>query len=189
MAASTADRNTERRSGEELYLPVAAATRIFAGIMAAINSGGYIVPAADTAGLRVIGRSEEQIDNSAGANGDLGIQLRRGVFLFDNSTTNALDKDDIGKQCFVEDDHTVAETSTNGVKAGRFLGFKDGDETQCWVETPGAIGSLGKYAPTTTAIATADGSDAATTQALANATKAKVNTLIQDVAALAAALN
>ena len=167
---------------------MAATTKLYAGILVAVNASGYVVPAADTAGLVVMGRSEKQVDNSAGANGDLLAQIRRGVFLFDNSTTAALDKDDIGKQCFVEDDHTVAETSTNGVKAGRFVGFKDGDETQCWVETPGAQGSLGKYSPATTAISTADGSDAATTQALANATKAKVNTLIQDLAALAAAL-
>lgn len=188
MGASTADRNTERRSGEELYLPVAAATKLYLGILAAINSGGFIVAAADTAGLRVIGLTQDQVDNTAGANGDLGVQLRRGVFLLDNSTTAALDKDDIGKQCYVEDDHTVAETSTNGVKAGRFLGFKEGAETECWVETPGALGSLGAYAATAAAVTTADGSDAATTQALANALKVELNKLIIDVAALKSAV-
>lgn len=179
-------------------MPVAAATMIYGGIMIAWNAAGYIVAAADTAGLRIAGVADQQIDNTGGANGDLLVQTKRTgdlqrQFLFDNSTTAALDKDDIGKICYVEDDHTVAETSTNGVKAGRFMGFggdpTGSDETVCWVEIAEAPGALGKYSPTTTAITTADGSDAATTQALANATKAKVNTLIQDVAALAAALN
>lgn len=152
MSASTQDRNTERRSGEELSLPVAASTIIYAGILVALNSGGYLVAAADTAALKVVGRSEERVDNSAGANGLLNCQVRRGVFLFDNSATAALDKDDVGKQCFVEDDHTVAETSTNSIKAGRFLGFggdpSGSDETLCWVETPGAFGSLGSFTQT-----------------------------------------
>jgi hypothetical protein len=67
---------------------------------------------------------------------------------------------------YVEDDHTVARTTTNFVKAGRFMGFggdPDGsDATKCWIEIS-PLSSLGW-----TAVATADGSDAATTQALAN---------------------
>lgn len=188
MSASTADRNTDRRSGEELSLPVAASTLLYAGILAALNSGGFVVAAADTAGLRVIGRTEERVDNAAGANGALAVQVRRGVFLFDNSTTAALDKDDIGKQCFVEDDHTVAETSTHGVKAGRFLGFNDGDETQCWVETPGSLGSLGKFTQTSAAIALADATDDATVWALANALKVEHNKVVADITALKSAL-
>jgi hypothetical protein len=170
MAASTADRNTERRSGEELALPVAAATKIYAGIMVALNAAGYLVAAADTAGLKVIGRSEQQVDNLGGANGALLCHVRRGVYLFDNSTTNALDADDLFEDCFVEDDHTVAETSTNGVKAGRFVGFggdpSGSDVTQCWVEI---------FSYPLPKITTADATDLASAVALANAIKAALN--------------
>ena len=45
----------------------------------------------------------------------------------------------------------------------------------------GAFRESGKAADAVTDISTADGSDAATTQALANATKAKVNELLGEL--------
>jgi hypothetical protein len=176
MAASTADRNTERRSGEELALPVAGGVKIFAGIMVALNAAGFLVPASDTAGLKGIGRSEEQVDNSGGANGDVRCQVRRGVYLFDNSTGSPVVQADLFRTVFVEDDHTVAHASTNGVRAGRFVGFggdpTGSDNTQCWIDmNPGA--GLG-VAP----VATADATDLASAEALANALKAKINSVL-----------
>jgi hypothetical protein len=181
MAASTRDRDTKRRSGREIYWPIAAATKIYGGIMVALNAAGYLVAASDTAALRVAGVSDELKDNTGGANGALSLQLRRQgaenhLFLFANSTANAIVQADLGKVVYVEDDHTVARTTTNFVKAGRFMGFggdPDGsDATKCWIEIS-PLSSLGW-----TAVATADGSDAATTQALANALKASLNKLI-----------
>lgn len=178
MAASTSDRNTDRRASRQPAYPVAAATKIYAGILCALNAAGYVVPAADTAGLRVIGVSQQQVDNTAGANGDLFVQLWRrddeyNEFLFDNDGTNPLTQADLFKQAYVKDDHTVCVVagSANKVKAGRFVGFgKNGtDATKVWIEVNHASG-LG--AP---AVTTADGSDAATTQALANALKAAFN--------------
>lgn len=176
MAASTTDRNTERRSGEELALPVAASTKIYAGIMVALNALGFLVAAADAAALRVTGRSEQQVDNTGGANGALLCQVRDGVFLFDNSTGSPVLAADSGKAVFVEDDHTVARATTNGVKAGRFIGFggdpTGSDPTQCWVDMRVSRNSgLG-------AVTTADAADLASAIALANALKAKVNSLV-----------
>lgn len=176
MAASTADRNTERRSGEIVAFPVAASTKIFAGIMVALNASGYLVVATDTAALKVVGRSEQFVDNSAGSNGLLLCDVRRGVFLWDNSTGSAVVLGDVGKTVFVEDDHTVAHSSTNSVKAGRFLGFggdpTGSDNTQCWVESSPGQG-LGF-----TAVATPDASDLATVIVLSNSLKAKLNSLV-----------
>lgn len=130
--AATAARNTDARPGDLLSLPVAATTTIWAGTLVARDAAGRAVPASDTAGLRVVGRAEETIDNSAGAAGDLSISVRIGCFKFANSATEAVDADDVGKMAVVEDDQTVAETSTNKVSAGRITGV---DSDGVWVDT------------------------------------------------------
>ena len=121
----TADRNTPIKDGELLVLGMAAATKVFAGGMAAANASGYIRPAADAAGLTVVGMTEEQVDNSAGANGDLTVPVRRGkVFIFKNSATNAVTLAQLGKDIYVEDDETVASAGgTNSIVAGTCLGI------------------------------------------------------------------
>lgn len=130
--AATASIDTPERSGEMIYLPLAAATKIFAGTLVAVNSAGNALPAADTAGLRVMGRAEQTVDNTGGAAGDLSINVKRGVFRLPNSATAAVDADDKGKICFIETDEVVAETSTHKVKAGRVV---DVDDDGVWVDT------------------------------------------------------
>lgn len=128
MAAATAPINTDEiPQGNLLYLPVAAATKIFAGTLAGIDSAGRAVPASDTAGLKVGGLAQETVDNSAGAAGALSINLKKGVFKFDNSATAAIDADDVDKVCYVEDDHTVAESTVNSVVAGIVIGIDAAD--------------------------------------------------------------
>lgn len=131
-AAATAARNTDTRPGDLLSLPLAAATKIFLGTLVARDSAGRAVPASDTAGLRVVGRAEETVDNSAGAAAALSIEIRLGCFKFTNSGTAAVDADDVGKMAVVEDDQTVAETSTNLVTAGRITAV---DSDGVWVDT------------------------------------------------------
>lgn len=131
-AVATAERNTDTRTGEFVYLPLAAATKIYQGTIVARDSAGRVVAASDTAGLRVIGIAEQTVDNSAGAAGDLSINVRLGVFKFENSATNAVDADDIGKMAVVEDNQVVAETSTNKVCAGRILAV---DSDGVWIDT------------------------------------------------------
>jgi hypothetical protein len=71
----------------------------------------------------------------------------------------------VDKIMYVVDDSTVDDAlNTNGVKAGRLVEYIGA--TEGWIEILGTM-SLG--------ITTADGSDAATTQALANAIKAALN--------------
>ena len=134
--ALTADRNTPYRNGEFLNIGVAGSTKIYAGAMVAKNTSGYALPAADTAGLIVMGRSEEQVDNSSGSNGDENITIRRNeAFKFKNSTTNAVTIAEIGKDIFVEDDETVSkEPGTNSIIAGKCI---DVESDGVWVFIPG----------------------------------------------------
>ncbi len=125
--ALTADRNTPYRDGKMLVLGVAAATKIYAGSMVAADAAGNIVPAANAAGLVVLGRAEEQVDNSSGLAGDKSVQIRRRkVFAFINSTTNPVTAAFIGRSVFVEDDATVSSQGGSGsIVAGTCLGFAD----------------------------------------------------------------
>lgn len=122
MAAATAQINTPERQGKVTAYPLAAATIIYAGTLVALDSSGNAVPASDTAGLRVVGLAQETIDNSAGIAGALKIATKVGVFQLNNSAGDALDANDKGKICYVEDDNTVCEAgATHKVKAGRVL--------------------------------------------------------------------
>lgn len=134
MSALTADRNTPYKDGELLSFKVAANVKCFAGGIAVLE-GGYCRPGRTAAGLVYIGRFEQQVDNSGGAAGAKVVMVRRGkAFLFDNSTTNAITQADLGQDCYIEDDQTVAQSAGTGAgaksKAGRIMGL---DAMGVWV--------------------------------------------------------
>lgn len=126
MSATTTAIEAPEMPGNFLTLPVAAATSIPAGAMVAVNSSGNAVNAADTAGLTVLGRCEADADNSSGSAGDISVKIKRGIFGWQNSGSAAVDADDIGKEVFVEDNQTVAESSTNSVVAGAVHTIENG---------------------------------------------------------------
>ncbi len=134
MSAATEPVNTPERAGLGIALPVAASTTIHAGTLVALDSSGNAVPAAATAGLTVIGRAAATADNSAGSAGDIKVVAHRGCFRYANSATAAVDADDKGKPCYVEDDNTVAETASNSVVAGVVV---DVDADGVWIDTTG----------------------------------------------------
>lgn len=160
MAPLTEDRNTIRRDGQEISLPVAASKKIYAGSLVAKDAAGNATPGATATTLLGIGRAEETVDNSAGSAGDKTVQVRKGVFQFANSASgDEITRADIGKDCYIVDDQTVAKTdggSTRSV-AGR---VHDVDADGVWVEfsiipRPATVGSadldptLLKYATVT----------------------------------------
>lgn len=137
FAALTGDRDTPLREGELYSYGVAANAKGFAGGLIALNSAGYAVPASDTAGLRVVGRSEEAFDNTGGANGALAVTARRGVFKFAGT---GLTVADIGKNALVTDDQTVSVLdTTNNVVAGVIVAVDSA--TEAWVEIGPSAGS------------------------------------------------
>lgn len=122
MAALTADQNIPMRAPErEIILKVAAATTIYAGAMVAVNATGYAVPASDTAGLTVIGRASCMADNSAGADGDMVLEVLKAVYKYKTEGGSACDLADVGQDVFVLDDNTVVKTAgaVNAVVAGK----------------------------------------------------------------------
>lgn len=117
MSALTTSRDTREIAGSLLQLTVKDAKTIYAGALVAVDATGYALPAADAANLRVLGRAEH------GAAAGEKIMIKRGVFLFDNNSGDAVDAADIGGYCYVADDQTVQATAnSNAVVAGLVRG-------------------------------------------------------------------
>ena len=116
MAALTKDRDTVRKEGVEIPVPMAASTKVYAGSGVCTNATGYAVPAVDTAAFFSAGVAQEQVDNSAGADGALNVRVRRhGCHKF---AASGITQADIGKKVYWVDDQTVALSTTNSVLAG-----------------------------------------------------------------------
>lgn len=135
MAAATSDQNTERRSGKVVSVPLAAGVKIFGGTLVARNASGYGRPAADAAGLKVVGVAQRTVDNTGGANGAVSVDVEKAVARLANSGTAPLGITHCEGDCYVADDSTVAATGgTNSIKAGRVLEVDPADATFVWVD-------------------------------------------------------
>jgi hypothetical protein len=129
--ALSANRDTKKYGSypiaEEIVLDVAASTTIYKGSMVARDASGNAVPASAAQGLRILGRAEEKVDNSAGIAGAKTVKIRKGVYSFANgATTDALTKADIGRKIYASDDQTLARTSSKGNRpvAGIMVGLE-----------------------------------------------------------------
>jgi hypothetical protein len=193
MGALANSRNTPERAGQILEgIPAAASVIIYVGALVAVDASGNALPAADTAGLKVIGRCEGMpgpgitgldVNNASGSAGDVKVNIKRGVFKFDNSTGNAVTAAQIGKACYVEDDHTVnKDGGTNHIKAGRVIGLDDAG-TSVWVDTASAGFSLPISFTTTQ---TSNATIAGTHSTAVNPTKADFDALLVEAGKLQA---
>lgn len=178
MSAATKARNTDQRPNLVRNYPLAAATVIFLGTMVALNAAGNAVPASDTAALRVVGLAEATVDNTAGAAGDLTIDVKRGTFKLENSAAQPLVAASKEKLCFVEDDQIVALTSTNLIVAGRVVEIDP--DLGVWVEIGFPVAKHGFALTSTNGTAAAAADDAAL--------KAEAEKIGDDVRALHAAI-
>jgi hypothetical protein len=133
MAALTIARNTPERTGNVYGVPVKAAVKPIQGGIAVLNAG-YAAPGTAALNLVAIGRFEETVDNSAGSNGDLVAQVKRGVFKFGNSSAGDLiAQADVGADCYIVDDQTVAKTNGTSTRsrAGKIVAV---DSDGVWVQ-------------------------------------------------------
>lgn len=135
MSALIADRNTARREDGLRDIGVGAAQKIFAGALLCRNATGFGVRGATSTTLVALGRAEEQVDNSAGADGALTITYRQGCFKFANSAAGDLiTAADIGNTAYIVDDQTVAKTNgTNTRSAAGKIDSVEADGVWVWV--------------------------------------------------------
>lgn len=133
--ALVANRDTPTREGVHEAHPVKAATKIFAGSLVCIDANGWAVPGSVATTLKARGRAEELVDNTAGANGDKVIRVRRGRFRWKNSAAgDAITRADIGATAYVVDDETVAKTNGTNTRsaAGEIV---DVDAQGVWIKS------------------------------------------------------
>lgn len=131
MAALTAARNTPRLGGDtDPYdATVKAATTVYAGSLVALDATGLLVPGAAATTLRAMGRCRKT------ATAAEVVAVDSGVFLWDNSaSTDLIAQADVGNNCYIVDDHTVAKTDGTGSRsvAGKIVGVTS---SGVWVAT------------------------------------------------------
>lgn len=126
---STGERNTFEREGRTFSHPLKAGAVINRGVIVVLEAGAAKAGAAG-AGLVAVGISEESTDQTAG---DTRVKAKLGCFLLANSATDPIAAADVGSDCYVEDDITVAKTDDTGALslAGKVRAIADGG---VWVE-------------------------------------------------------
>lgn len=118
MAALTTDRDTKRREGIQEGYPVKAAAKIFAGSIGAIDATGFAVAGITSTTLKCVGVAVSRCDNTSGANGDLTAVFDRRPHWFANSSAGDLIAlADVGANCFIVDDQTVAKTNGTSTRS------------------------------------------------------------------------
>ncbi len=127
MAALTKTRDTQRYGQEGLPakypVKMKASTKALGGGIAVIDAG-YAAPGRAATGLIALGRFENDCDNSSGAAGDKTAEILSGCFKWGNSSAGDLiAQADVGKDCYIVDDQTVAKTdgSASRSKAGKIV--------------------------------------------------------------------
>lgn len=129
--ALSASRNTKERVGDISAVPVKGNTTCYQGGLAVIDAG-YAAPGRTATGLVAAGRFEETA--AAVAAGDASVRIKRGTFKFGNSaSTDAIAQADVGADCYIVDDATVAKTNGSNTRsrAGIIVAV---DDDGVWVQ-------------------------------------------------------
>lgn len=132
--ALTKDRDTKQRGGKRFNAPVAASTHIYTGALVARDASGNLVPGSESTALKKPGVAKENVDNSDGSAGDARCDYELGCYPFKNSaSTDEITAADIGNDCYIVDDETVAKTDDEGARsvAGQIV---DLDSYGVWVD-------------------------------------------------------
>lgn len=90
MTALTADRDTQNRPGLRFSYPAKGGVMFYVGAIAAVDSAtGFATRGAASTTLKSAGIVQEQIDNTAGADGALNVPMKRGIWRVPFITTAA----------------------------------------------------------------------------------------------------
>lgn len=120
MAALTDNRDTpEKMSGwSSMHAEVGASSTQFykGGIVALDSADGLVKKGVTSTTLIALGRCEENV--LTGAANTRRINCRSGIYKYLNSAAaDLIAADDIGKDCFIVDDQTVALTNGTGTRS------------------------------------------------------------------------
>lgn len=132
MTALTRARNTAYRSGDSFNHPVAAAVAIYAGALIMATATGFAKPGVTATGLVPLGRAEEDVDNSAGGDGDVVITVSRSIFKFAND--GSITRAHLEKTLYVVDDQTLAATDGTGTRSAAGKLMQLDEDGGVWVD-------------------------------------------------------
>ena len=180
MTALAADRNTQSKIGDLMIYPVEAGEVIYKGALVTVDADGYLMPAQDTSGHRLVGVADEKVDNTGGADGDLNCRVASGrKFRFAaSSITQAM----VNQVMYIVDDQTFDDgNGTNAIKAGRLVEFISTTEGWIFIPKGGTHEAITDVAaPAGGTGATAGAYDTAANRDLAIALINAMRTLIND---------
>lgn len=134
--AAAADRNTRITAKPSLkgYL-VKNNTTIYKGTMVAVDSGGFLIPAANTAGLIVVGVADEKVVSpSTDTSGDKKCRVRSGEMY--EFTATSITQAMVGRAMYVADDQTFDDVGTNDVAAGILVEYVSTTKGSIHIATP-----------------------------------------------------
>lgn len=121
MSAATSAFDSPTRAADRITRTVPSGLTFYAGIMVGIDTFGAIVRADNVAGIKVVGKAANDAAEAE------NLVIDRMPALYKNSGTSALTAAHVGKVCFVEDDTTVALTTTKKAPAGIVLAVETQD--------------------------------------------------------------
>lgn len=142
MAALTGERSTDKKHRDYAYdYKAKGNVKGYSGGGACIDTTGFLVKAADAAGLRTVGRLNESFDTTATgpkgqlADGAIRVQAEHGIFKYGTTGGSAIVQADVGAFCYWLDDQTVVKAAgtVNSVKAGKVVDIDD--DGGIWVDT------------------------------------------------------
>lgn len=119
MAFATQDRDTRELSGHRRAFGLEAAAKIYGGSLACLNAGGNLVRGAVATTLKCVGVAQQTYDNTAGAAGAITGEVKTGVYgpFANSSAGDLIIPNDIGADCFIVDDQTVAKTNGTNTRS------------------------------------------------------------------------
>ncbi|MAI62418.1 MAG: hypothetical protein CBB87_08080 [Micavibrio sp. TMED27] len=130
----TKPRNTPSKGTQYNHVPLAANVEVHQGALVALDAAGNLVPGSAVNTLKKPGRATEAADNTGGAAGDLKCRVDYECSRYDNSAAaDEITRADIGSDCYIVDDETVAKTDGGGARsvAGEIF---DVDAGGVWVK-------------------------------------------------------
>lgn len=136
------------KGGREVFLPVDGGAHIFAGTLVSQLSGtAMLVPGSTASSGPAVGVSTQEVDNTAGADGDKRCKLLYAqIFLFTNGAGGDACSEAtlFGVPVYMGDDHTIFDNDASGTLkvAGRFAGMEPDGKVRVLVGMSDAIDPL-----------------------------------------------
>ena len=120
MAALTDNKEVPAKEGKLVSMKVKGSTHIYQGAILIIGADGYVKPAVAEANAFLAGIAYEEVDNSAGSDGDKEVRVIRNENHLLNGSGLAIT--DMGSSVYASDDQTVSTTQgANEVKVGQIV--------------------------------------------------------------------